>query len=217
MTTYSPDLAGYWPLSDTTTYRGGGPLVGSPCTVGGSISNVSALISSGLQINSGDGFYRVSNSSSVEWAPGQFTLEGWIKLPGSGSKTGGIITKGDFYNVADRMWGLRIVSGSPDQLRFDIYNAANPDDEKYIQCPITVMDDGAFHHVAAKFNGTHIHLYIDGIYKIGQTVQGTYTPDTFFTYPIDIYLGNGDFNPIRAVFRGSEPHPFNPRRYHGHF
>jgi hypothetical protein len=84
-----------------------------------------------------------------------------------------IVVRGDAWNQGVTSYTLRLADG---KIRFDLFQASGSYTGIYSN---TVMSTGAWHHIAAVYDGSQMRIYLDGQLDCSQAF--TWTPPAFST------------------------------------
>ena len=193
------DVAGQWRLDagsgqlvrDSSGHDLDGRLGNSSGADEGDPEWISGRIGPGaLNFSGGSRSVVVADSPLLE--PARVTAEAWVRRAGSPGPFAYVLSKGASGCHAA---SYAIYSGFAGGLTFYVYDGSN----YRLSSPDAGAEvwDGAWHHVAGTYDGSRVHLYVDGV-EMG---SGTPAPPIAYGLPSGeaFYIGN---------YRGSCDFPF---------
>jgi hypothetical protein len=152
-------FAGAWHLSDSVDARGDGLMRDASPNAAHGIGHIAPENRQGL-VGIGAGFQgaeyiRVPGTDGLR--PDRFlTLTAWVNVIGDSSSVETLLSLGDSYGILT----------TADGTEFFIYTSSNGqiDSAKWESCATSVSDllNTGWHHLAGVYDGTTLHLYIDG-------------------------------------------------------
>ena len=165
----SCDTRGLWKFDGQTVDDSTGN--NNPNTlVGGSYStDVADEVKHSLSLNGTDAYVSVPHSTGLN-ITGAITLEAWVKYNSNGLYQN-VVAKECYPQTGCGGYALQI--SNTGKLRFVIYLSAN----NYLTVTgATTVTPGAWHHVAAVFDGSQRRVYLDGVQD--GTASGSLGPTT---------------------------------------
>jgi hypothetical protein len=143
---------------DATTNNNDGEFNGS--NVASAVVN--GVVSKARDFNGTNDYISVNDSSSLDIGSGDFTIDVWIKADdGSASTDRVIISKGTVNSTGYR---LGLENGGYIFFRALNQNVSNQSVTyaDWVASPAQEVDDGKWHHIVAKEDGTYLRIFLDG-------------------------------------------------------
>ncbi len=189
-------LAGWWKLDndlkDSSGNNNNGTIGGAPTYV------ATGKIGASMKFNGTADYIDCGAGTSLDITD-QVTLAAWIK-PTDITATG----QHDIVDKGDNAYSLRVSAG---QVQFYFYYSAGW--HQYNSPTYTSAFNGAWHHVAATYDGVQARIYVDGaIVNVGQYAGGiALTPAAVSIARNTTATGrffNGELDDVR-IYRGALP------------
>eukprot|EP00898_Chlorokybus_atmophyticus_P001864 jgi/Chlat1/2679/Chrsp18S02981 len=106
------------------------------------------------------------------------TVEAWIKTPGGVGQAGTIVATSDFSLALDKLFGVQftvVLSTASSEDDTTTTTAQQQQEFSVTPSDAVSVNDGAWHYVAATFDGTTMRLFVDGV-EVGSSVVAATTP-----------------------------------------
>lgn len=176
-------LIGWWSFDsfnsslvyDNSTYASSGNL-----SNGAYISE--AMFGKGVSLDGINDYVNMSEPSSADQSFSELTLEAWIQYEGN---VGSVVGKGD-------VWNLKILDATTVAFVYTGVDTGNT------TVSVSDLTDG-WHHVVAVFNQSNTAVYVDGVYRGGNSF-GTTNLDTNNE---PLLIGAVNASPVTHYFNGS--------------
>ncbi len=140
--------------------------------IGGSPSYVSGKFGQAISLD-GDDYVDFGNPSSLNFGTGDWTVSAWIKTTQSGTDDE---SKGTvFANGGDGGGGVRYALAVNEGQSGKITLTTDDDVSKLQAISTTAVNDGAWHHVVGMRNAKKLHVYVDGVLEVTQTLPAGYS------------------------------------------
>jgi hypothetical protein len=143
--------------NDASTNQNDGNLIGG-ATYSPESPVDTPVTSHSLSLNGTSGYFNVPANDSFN-SSARLTLEAWVKLNANNTQQG-VIERFGAYNSSSGGYNLRITATGKvhffigyDSANSSLYDALDGD---------TVVTTGAWHHLAAVYDGTEMRVYLDG-------------------------------------------------------
>jgi hypothetical protein len=178
-------LVAHWKLDEgagrTVTNSEGAEYNG---TIMGDPTWTTGVIGGALEFDSEGDYIEITDSNDLA-IRNQITVCAWIKTDKIARRWQAIATKGD------RSWRLQ-GSRSGNALEFSCSGLIVPENRWGSLYGTTDVNDGQWHHVAGVYDGTGIHLYIDGRVDSSKPAPGKIRLDDKA-----VFIGNNSQHPDR--------------------
>ncbi len=121
-----------------------------------------------LQLDGVDDYVDCGNPSALDFGTGDFTISAWINM--TATERGTVYAKG-----GDNSGGIRYTFAMGEGNNDGKMTLTTDDDSTKVQAMGgTIVNDGAWHHVAAMRSGTDLLVYVDGVLDGTNTVPEGY-------------------------------------------
>lgn len=155
----------------------------------------------GLTFDGSNDYVRIGD---VEAADGltAFTVSAWVKFAaaGGGSRETHLVDKSNCTGYTNNgPWELAVSLTNPHKAELLIYpQNGQPSAYLFSGASTTTVDDGNWHHITGRYDGTNLSIWVDGVQENSFRAPGLRVPNT--TYAVEL---GGNCNGYAYPFRGS--------------
>lgn len=122
------------------------------------ISGTNPKFGSGCALSQGSwsDHLTIANAAEFDLAAGDFTVEGWVNYAGVGASGGALIGRWEIGPSTNADW--LVYFDTSRHVNFFANGSGSP-----IVGPVTVPNDGLYHHIAVTRQGNTFRLFLDGV------------------------------------------------------
>jgi chitodextrinase len=179
-------------LNDRSGNAMNGTLVNGPTWTSG-------MHGGGLAFDGVDDYVTIGDAAQADGLTA-ITVSAWVKFAGNSPAEIHFIDKSHCSGGTNGgPWELGIGLTRPHKAEFVIYpQGGNPYAYVFSGPSSTSVDDGAWHHVAGRYDGSRISIWVDGVQENSTALSGASMPNTTFA----VELG-GHCNGYAYPFKGT--------------